>query len=61
LLAGTAFAAAPVRAQQDGDTQSQMKRTEATFTRIDRQGKRREALEAILEHIDVSDGLEVSL
>jgi glucose/arabinose dehydrogenase len=61
LLAGTAAIAMPALAQQDVDTLSQMKRTDATFTRIDQEGERAEALRAILEHIDVPEGFEVSL
>jgi glucose/arabinose dehydrogenase len=67
LLLGTALAApvaAPVLAQdaQDNmDKLSNMQRTGATFTRIDQEGERADALRAILEHVNVPDGFEVSL
>ena len=60
-LAATTALAAPATAQQDVDTLSNMQRTDATFTHIDQTGERAEALKAILEHIEVPDGFEVSL
>ena len=60
-LAATTALAAPATAQQDVDTLSNMQRTDATFTHIDQTGERADALKAILEHIEVPDGFEVSL
>jgi glucose/arabinose dehydrogenase len=66
LLIGTALVApamiAPAAAQDDNMERLQnMQRTGATFTRIDQEGERAEALRAILEHVNVPEGFEVSL
>ncbi|MEO1975646.1 MAG: PQQ-dependent sugar dehydrogenase [Paracoccaceae bacterium] len=53
--------ATPVLAQDNMDKLSNMQRTDATFTNIDQEGERAESLKAILEHINVPDGFEVSL
>ncbi len=51
----------PALAQDNMDKLSNMQKTDATFTHIDQQGDRAEALSAILEHINVPDGFEISL
>ncbi|APX22921.1 hypothetical protein Ga0080559_TMP2125 [Salipiger profundus] len=60
LMLGT-ICATPVLAQDNMDKLSNMQRTDATFTNIDQEGERAESLKAILEHINVPDGFEVSL
>ncbi|MDB2407541.1 PQQ-dependent sugar dehydrogenase [Jannaschia sp.] len=60
-FAATTALAAPALAQQDVDTLGAMQRTDATFTHIDQEGDRADSLRAILEHISVPDGFEVSL
>ncbi|MFK7765320.1 MAG: sorbosone dehydrogenase family protein [Roseobacter sp.] len=51
----------PVLAQDNMDKLSNMQKTDATFTHIDQDGDRAEALKAIVDHINVPDGFEVSL
>ncbi|MBW4981304.1 PQQ-dependent sugar dehydrogenase [Mameliella sp. CS4] len=54
--------ALPALAQDDNmDKLSNMQRTDATFTHIDQDGDRAEALRSILQHINVPDGFEISL
>lgn len=60
LLCTTMFAA-PVAAQDNMDKLSNMQKTDATFTFVDQEGKRAEALKAILDHINVPEGFEASL
>lgn len=61
LLLTTAFAT-PTLAQDDNlETLQGMQRTDATFTRIDQTGPTADSLKAILPHINVPDGFEVSL
>lgn len=51
----------PALAQDNMDKLSNMQRTDATFTFIDQEGERADALKGILPHINVPDGFEVSL
>lgn len=60
LLLGTMLTG-PVLAQDNMDKLSNMQKTDATFTHIDQDGDRAEALKAIVDHINVPDGFEVSL
>lgn len=60
LVLGTILAA-PVYAQDNMDKLSNMQRTDATFTFIDQEGDSAEALKAIIPHINVPEGFEVSL
>ena len=60
-LAVSTALAAPLHAQQDVDKLSNMQRTDATFTHVPQDGERADALRAILDHITVPDGFEVSL
>jgi len=60
LLLGTMLAG-PALAQDNMEKLSNMQRTDAEFTYIAQEGERVEALKAILEHINVPDGFEVSL
>jgi glucose/arabinose dehydrogenase len=60
LLLGTAMTPAAL-AQDNMDKLQNMQRTDATFTFIDQEGERAEALRAILPHINVPEGFEVSL
>jgi glucose/arabinose dehydrogenase len=60
LLTTTALAL-PLHAQDNMDKLTNMQRTDATFTHIDQDGERAEALQEIVQHIDVPDGFEVSL
>lgn len=60
LLLGTMLSA-PALAQDNMDKLSNMQKTDATFTFVDQDGDRAEALKAIVEHINVPDGFEVSL
>ena len=60
LLASTALAA-PVAAQDNMDKLTNMQKTGATFTFVEQDGERAEALKAILEHVNVPDGFEASL
>lgn len=66
----TAFAAAlglstalvaPAQAQDNMDRLTAMQRTDATFTMIDQTGPTAESLAAIVPHITVPEGFEVSL
>lgn len=52
---------APAIAQDNMNKLTNMQRTDATFTYIDQEGPRAEALRNILPHINVPDGFEVSL
>jgi glucose/arabinose dehydrogenase len=58
LSAGAASIAA---AQDNMDKLTNMQKTDATFTFIDQEGDRAEALKAIIPHINVPAGFEVSL
>lgn len=60
LLVTTALAA-PALAQDNLDRLTNMQRTDASFTFIDQEGSRADALSEIISHIDVPDGFEVSL
>lgn len=60
LLLGTILTG-PALAQDNMDKLSNMQKTGATFTHIDQDGDRAEALKAIVDHINVPDGFEVSL
>ncbi|MBM2575967.1 PQQ-dependent sugar dehydrogenase [Jannaschia sp. Os4] len=60
-LAATTALALPAAAQQDVDTLGAMKRTDAAFTHVDQGGDRAEALRAILDHVTVPEGFEISL
>ena len=53
--------AVPAIAQDNMDKLANMQKTDATFTFVDQEGDRAEALKAIVEHINVPDGFEVSL
>lgn len=63
LIAGVAGMAmiAPAMAQDNLETLQNMQRTSATFTEIAQDGARADSLEAILPHINVPEGFEVSL
>ena len=61
LLLTTTIAAAPALAQDNLDTLQGMKRTDATFTRVEQTGASADSLAAIVPHINVPDGFEVSL
>ncbi|MDF1706894.1 MAG: PQQ-dependent sugar dehydrogenase [Paracoccaceae bacterium] len=52
---------APAMAQDNMDKLSNMQRTDATFTYVEQDGATAEALRAIVPHINVPDGFEVSL
>ena len=60
LVLGTILAV-PAYAQDNMDKLSNMQRTDATFTFIDQEGDSAEALKAIIPHINVPEGFEVSL
>lgn len=60
LLASTTLAA-PVVAQDNMDKLTNMQKTDATFTFVDQDGERAEALKRILDNIKVPDGFEISL
>ncbi len=60
LLLGTMIAG-PVMAQDNMDKLSNMQKTDATFTFVDQGGDRAASLSAIVDHIKVPDGFEVSL
>ena len=60
LLAST-FLTASVAARDNMDKLTNMQKTDASFTFIDQEGERAEALKAIVPHIKVPDGFEVSL
>jgi glucose/arabinose dehydrogenase len=60
LVAATALSS-PVLAQDNMAKLTNMQRTDATFTHVPQDGERAEALRAIVEHIEVPDGFEVSL
>ncbi|WP_300032291.1 PQQ-dependent sugar dehydrogenase [uncultured Roseobacter sp.] len=53
--------AGPVMAQDNMDKLSNMQKTDATFTFVDQGGDRAASLSAIVDHIKVPDGFEVSL
>lgn len=56
-----ALIAVPVAAQDNMNKLSNMQRTDAAFTTVDQEGERADALNGILEHINVPDGFEASL
>jgi hypothetical protein len=60
LLLGTMLAG-PALAQDNMNKLTNMQKTDATFTFVDQEGDRAEALKAIVEHINVPDDFEVSL
>jgi glucose/arabinose dehydrogenase len=60
LMLGTMLAA-PAAAQDNMDKLTNMQRTDATFTFVDQEGQRADALKDILQYINVPDGFEVSL
>ena len=60
LLLSSAMVA-PAMAQDNMDKLSNMQRTDATFTYVEQDGATAEALRAIVPHINVPDGFEVSL
>ena len=60
-LALSAVLAGPLLAQDNMDKLSNMQKTDATFTFIDQDGERAEALREIVPHINVPEGFEVSL
>ncbi|RMF36121.1 MAG: sorbosone dehydrogenase [Alphaproteobacteria bacterium] len=59
LLSG--LLATPLAAQDNMNRLQNMQRTDATFTFVDQDGKRAEALRDILQYINVPEGFEVSL
>ena len=60
LCLGTALCS-PAFAQDNMDKLQNMQRTDATFTMIDQTGAKAAALSAVVPHIKVPDGFEVSL
>jgi len=60
LLLGTMLTG-PALAQDNMEKLGNMQKTGATFTTVDQEGDRAEALKAILEHINLPDGFEASL
>ena len=60
LMLGTVLAG-PVVAQDNMEKLGNMQKTGATFTTVEQEGDRAEALRAIAEHIEVPEGFEVSL
>ncbi len=60
LIASTAMTS-PVAAQDNMDKLTNMQKTDATFTFVDQDGDRAEALKAILPNINVPEGFEISL
>lgn len=60
LMLGTLMSG-PALAQDNMDKLSNMQRTDATFTFVDQGGERAEALQDIIQYINVPDGFEVSL
>ncbi|WP_305970184.1 MULTISPECIES: PQQ-dependent sugar dehydrogenase [unclassified Mameliella] len=60
-LALASMTALPALAQDNMDKLTNMQRTDATFTHVAQDGDRAEALEGILQHINVPDGFEISL
>ncbi len=60
LLVGTLLST-PLMAQDNMEKLSNMQRTDATFTFIEQEGARADALRAILDHITVPEGFEISL
>ncbi|WP_308916489.1 PQQ-dependent sugar dehydrogenase [Jannaschia sp. LMIT008] len=60
-LAATTLLSTPAFAQDNMDKLTAMQRTDATFTHVAQDGERADALRAILEHVNVPDGFEVSL
>lgn len=57
----TTMLSSPLAAQDNMEKLTNMQKTDATFTFVDQEGERAEALRAIIEHINVPDGFEVSL
>ncbi|WP_435594176.1 PQQ-dependent sugar dehydrogenase [Rhodovulum tesquicola] len=60
MLLGTVMAV-PLAAQDNMDRLTNMQRTDATFTFVDQEGDRAAALNAIVPHINVPEGFEISL
>lgn len=60
-LALASMTALPAFAQDNMDKLTNMQRTDATFTHVAQDGDRAEALNSILQYINVPDGFEVSL
>lgn len=60
LLLGTMLAA-PAWAQDNLEKLSQMQRTDATFTNVEQEGARADALRDLIQYINVPDGFTVSL
>ncbi|MBM9593605.1 PQQ-dependent sugar dehydrogenase [Roseitranquillus sediminis] len=60
LLLGTMLSG-PSLAQDNMDKLTNMQKTDASFTHVDQEGERAEALREIVENINVPDGFEVSL
>ncbi|TBN38351.1 sorbosone dehydrogenase [Paracoccus subflavus] len=60
LLLTTAIAT-PALAQEDLEALQGMQRSDATFTRVEQTGPTAESLQAILPHINLPDGFEISL
>ncbi len=60
-LMSSTIAAGSAMAQDNMDRLQSMQRTDATFTTIDQEGARAEALRAIVPHINVPEGFEISL
>ena len=52
----TSMLSTPIMAQDNMDKLTNMQKTDATFTFIDQEGDRADALNAIIEHINVPDG-----
>ena len=61
VLLCTSFLSTPLAAQDNMDRLSNMQKTDATFTHVEQTGARADALKAIVDHINVPDGFEVSL
>ena len=57
----TSLLSTPLWAQDNIDKLTNMQKTDATFTYVDQEGETADALTAILEHVNVPDGFEVSL
>lgn len=60
LMAGTALATSAL-AQDNMDKLQNMQKTGATHTKVAQDGERAEALQQIVQHINVPEGFEVSL
>ncbi len=60
-MLATSMLSTPLAAQDNMEKLSNMQKTDATFTFVDQDGPRADALKAIVEDINVPDGFEVSL